>query len=353
MAWRHALAVVLLAGPSAAWDTPDTFYFTGQGADALIAAGTVRADGTKFACAGCHGADGRGDGEGATTIPPVTWDALTAPTGLRPAYDAASFALAVRSGIGSDGRMLSAGMPRYELDDTQLAGLVESLQQLQAIDRKAFGPRDLRVMADVDDPRLRGFSDATQVFNEGGGAYGRSIAIVKEGDALALGDVAGSALGALAETSEALLFDQIVADGHRRIRWQTVLSPAERDFRLRQRGLVHDDAARIVLWTSRDAAPPLPEAVDALYADLAVAAPALGAMIERTVTVYLASPDATLLDAALRDPKPIAYVEGYLAGLALGQALTDAGRVAGQEALRRALLKKTSALPISVHKIGD
>jgi hypothetical protein len=353
MAWRHVLAAAFLAGPSAAWDRPDTFYFTGQGADVLIAAGTVRADGAKFACAGCHGANGRGEAEGATTIPPVTWDALTAPTGLRPAYDAESFALAVRSGIGPDGRLLSAGMPRYELDDAQLAGLIDSLKQLEAVDRRAFGPREIKIMAQAHDPRLRGFADAARVFNDAGGAYGRSIVIVKAGDALALEDVAGAALGALAETSETLLLGQIAADGHRRIRWQTLLSPAERDFRLRQRGLVHDDRARIVLWTSGDMDHPPLGTVDALYADLAVAAPALGAMIEQSVTVHLASPGASLLDAALGDPEPIAYVEGYLAGLALGQALSNAGRLAGQQALRRGLAEATIALPTSVHRIGD
>ncbi len=353
MAWRHVLAAALLASPSGAWEVPDSLYFTGQGTTAVIAAGTVPADGSRFACAGCHGADGQGKAEGATTIPPVTWDALTAPTGLRPAYDATSFARAVQSGVGPDGRALSAGMPRYMLDDAQLTGLIESLKQLQAIDRKAFGPRDLRVTADVNDPRLRGFADAARAFNDQGGAYGRSVAIVKEGDALALDDVTGAALGVLAATSEALLFDHIVADGHRRIRWQTALSSAERDFHLRQRGLLHGDGARVVLWTRGSAAPPPPETVDILYADLAVAAPSLGAMLERSVTVYLASPDAAVLDAALRDPQPISYVEGYLSGLALGAALTAAGRSAGQEALRRRLQDKTVAFPISVLRIGD
>jgi hypothetical protein len=353
MAWHHVLAAALLANPSAAWEVPDSLYFTGRGTAAVIASGTVPTDGSRFACASCHGADGRGNSEGATTIPPVTWGALTLPTGLRPAYDAASFARAVRSGVGPDGRALSAGMPRYDLDDAQLAGLIESLKQLQAIDRRAFGPHDLRVMAKADDPRLRGFVDAARAFGEKGGAYGRSIAVVNEGDALALDDVTGTALGALAETSEALLFDHIAADGHRRIRWQSALSSAERDFRLRQRGLVHDDSARIVLWTRDSAAPPPPETVDTLYTDLAVAAPALRAMIERSVTVYLVAPDATVLEAALRDPQPISYIEGYLSGLALGAALTDAGRMAGQEALRQRLLDKTLALPISVHRIGD
>lgn len=353
MAWRYVLAAILLADPAAAWDTPDGLYFTGKGTAALIADGTVRADGSRFACAGCHGADGRGDGEGGTLIPPVTWDVLTTPTGLRPAYDAAHFARAVRSGIGPDGQTLSAAMPRYEMDDAAMAGLVESLKQLDAYDRRAFGPRDLRVMAGADDPRARGFAAAAQAFNDAGGAYGRSIVVVPGGDALALNDIAESALVGVAEAAEVMLFDQLAADGHLRLRWLTMAPPAERDFRLRQRGLVHDDNARIVLWTSRGIALPSLASVDAVYADLAVAAPALGALMEQSVTVYLAAPDAGLLDVALRDPAPLAYVEGYLAGLALGQALTEVGRAAGQEALRRALAETRTALPFSVHRISD
>ncbi|NJS38697.1 MAG: hypothetical protein HC783_06450 [Rhodobacteraceae bacterium] len=76
-------------------------------------------------------------------------------------------------------------------------------------------------------------------------------------------------------------------------------------------------------------------------------------MEEKTRGRSLAAPDAAVLDAALRDPQPMSYVEGYLSGLALGAALTDAGRSAGQEALRRRLQDETIALPISVHRIGD
>lgn len=351
MAWRYVLAATLLADPAVGWDTPDSLYFTGIGAEVLIANGSVRADGSRFACSGCHGADGRGAGEGATLIPPVTWAALTAATKARPAYDAESLAQAVRSGFGSDGQPLSSAMPRYQMDDAAMAGLVESLKNLEANDRLAFGPQELRVRVRVDDPRLRGFADAAQAFNDAGGAYGRSIVVVDARDALALNDIVGSALGGMASSAEALLFDQIAADGHRHIRWLTPLPPAERDFRLRQLGLVHDDTSRILLWTSESALPPSLTGIDAVYADLASAAPFLAALIDGSVQLYLAAPDGELLAAALHDSAPLSYVEGYLAALALGQALTEAGRAGGQEALRRALARTGTALPISVHRI--
>lgn len=353
MVWRSVLAAVALAGPVAAWETPESLYYTGKGTVALIAEGSVRADGTRFACAGCHGADGRGSGEGATLIPAVTWGALTVPTAERPAYDTARFAEAVRNGIGPDGQPLSAAMPRYEMDEAAMAGLVDSLKSLEAIDRKAFGPREVRVRIAVDDPRAGGFADAARAFNAAGGAYGRGIVVVAQGDAVALDDIAGPARQRAAEVVEALLFDRITADGHLRIRWLTGLAPEERDFRLRQRGLVHHDSARIVLWTSPDAAPPLVETVDTVYVDLAAAAPVLRALLEQSVTIHIVAPEAGLLEAALRDPSPLDYVEGYLAGLAMGQALTEIGRAAGEGALQRALAESRSALPVSVHRIGD
>lgn len=353
MVWRSVLAAVVLAGPVAAWETPESLYYTGKGTVALIADGSVRADGTRFACAGCHGADGRGSGEGATLIPAVTWDALTAPTAERPAYDAARFAKAVRGGIGPDGQPLSAAMPRYEMDDAAMAGLVDSLKTLEASDRKAFGPDEVRVRIARDDPRAGGFADAAQAFNAAGGAYGRSIVVVAEGDAVALDDIAGSARLRAAEVAEVLLFAKIAADGHLRIRWLTHLPPAERDFRLRQRGLVHDENARILLWTSPGTASPGVGTVEAIYADLVAVAPALRTLMEQSVTLHVVAPDAGLLDAALRDPSPLDYVEGYLAGLAMGQAMTEVGRAAGEGALQRALAESRSALPVSDHRVGD
>ncbi|HLQ20229.1 MAG TPA: hypothetical protein VK146_14745, partial [Tabrizicola sp.] len=277
---------------------------------------------------------------------------LTAPTGERPAYDAESLAEAIRSGLRPDGTPLSSAMPRYEMDEAAMAGLIESLRYLEANDRRAFGPREIEVTANPDDPRLTGFAAATRRFNEAGGAYGRRILLVDSGNGISLGDIFDAMREDLAETAEARLFERISADGHRRIRWQTRLPPAERDFRLRQRGLVHDETARILLWTDPGVTPPTSVALDAVYADLAVAAPALGSLIERSIPIYLAAPDADVLDAARRDPAPLAYVEGYLAGLALGEALVEAGRAGGQEALRRSLTGSGSRLPISVHRIG-
>ncbi|HEX7833406.1 MAG TPA: c-type cytochrome, partial [Thermoanaerobaculia bacterium] len=69
---------------------------------------------TLFACASCHGADGRGVTEGSVEPAIVRWSALSnilvPPDGRgrrRPRYDEASFARAVRLGIDAGGNRLS------------------------------------------------------------------------------------------------------------------------------------------------------------------------------------------------------------------------------------------------------
>ncbi len=190
------------------------------------------------------------------------------------------------------------------------------------------------------------------MFKDAGGAYGRSITIVREGDALALHDIAASATSRVAEAAEAMPFDQVVADGRQRLRWLTSLPPAERDFRLRQRGLVRKHTAGVVLWTARGSVLPSDGTVDTVYADLAVAAPGLGALMERVITFHLAAPDSGLVDAAPQS-RAAGLCRSYLAGLAVGQALTDIARAAGQEAPRRTSAETRIAPGISVHLISD
>lgn len=89
-------------------------------------------------CASCHGTDGRG---GTYTmmmvryeVPDIRWSVLSQPMEMggetEPAYDAATFARAVRDGIGSDGDELEAIMPRWQLTDPEVNGLIAYLQSL-------------------------------------------------------------------------------------------------------------------------------------------------------------------------------------------------------------------------------
>ena len=102
--------------------------------------------GAEAACERCHRRSGFGTTEGRIVIPPITGKYLFRPRGPqsekldlrylpdyqtgRAPYDMASLARAIRSGIGRDGRPLNVLMPRYDLDDTAMALLIDYLRQL-------------------------------------------------------------------------------------------------------------------------------------------------------------------------------------------------------------------------------
>ncbi|NPD21217.1 c-type cytochrome [Alterinioella nitratireducens] len=88
-------------------------------------------------CKSCHGADGLGGQEG--RVPPIDGPALSRVTQERRAYDRASFASAVRSGVAAGGRDLSRLMPRYALSDREAAALFDYLTALPQIQRTGVG----------------------------------------------------------------------------------------------------------------------------------------------------------------------------------------------------------------------
>jgi Cytochrome c len=103
------------------------------------------AQGAQAACVNCHQRSGLGTTEGNTTIPPITGEYLfwspghDAGTGLpyvesmhgnRAPYSDATLARAIREGLDSQGRPLSYLMPRYALDDADMAALIEYLKKL-------------------------------------------------------------------------------------------------------------------------------------------------------------------------------------------------------------------------------
>jgi hypothetical protein len=108
--------------------------------------GGVRVSGATAACSNCHRRSGLGMKEGRQAIPPIagsylfhpragTVDDLDLPfvEGMRAdrdPYTDATLARAIRSGSGADGKPLSYLMPRYTLDDAEMAALIAYLKKL-------------------------------------------------------------------------------------------------------------------------------------------------------------------------------------------------------------------------------
>jgi hypothetical protein len=149
---RLALAVVLLpliAG-AAADPAGETLYRRGlhESGAPLEAerAGGVHMSGMAVACVNCHRRSGLGMTEGRQSIPPIAASYLFHPRagpgddfdlpfveGMRAdrdPYTDATLARAIRSGIGVDGRELSYLMPRYAIDDAEMAQLTDYLRSL-------------------------------------------------------------------------------------------------------------------------------------------------------------------------------------------------------------------------------
>jgi mono/diheme cytochrome c family protein len=105
----------------------------------------VGAQGAQAACVSCHQRSGLGSKEGNTTIPPITGEYLfwspgddagagmpyvESMNGNRAPYSDATLARAIREGLDSQGRPLSFLMPRFALDDADMAALIEYLKKL-------------------------------------------------------------------------------------------------------------------------------------------------------------------------------------------------------------------------------
>ncbi len=144
----------------------------------------IYVEGAAAACAACHRRSGLGSAEGSIAIPPITGKVLFRARGRagqdvqsqrnqgadrsRDAYSETSLARAIRSGIGENGRELSYLMPRYRLDDADMAALVEYLKTLNAdaVPGVTQDSLDFATIITPDaDPRLRqGMLDVIEHF---------------------------------------------------------------------------------------------------------------------------------------------------------------------------------------------
>lgn len=138
-------------------------YVYGERADGSPVTGTTQGDvpiaGRAFACANCHRPSGFGASEGGNFVPPIIGPVLFQPrvpdrnerfrelyqevqpstywarvrqARMRPAYDEALLARALRHGVDAGGNELDRVMPRYDLSDTDVANLEAYLHGLSA-----------------------------------------------------------------------------------------------------------------------------------------------------------------------------------------------------------------------------
>lgn len=175
------LAAWAATSPLAAADGR-TIFQDGSGVAARIAGTGVTLPAGRLGCAGCHGADARGGGEGAAVAPAVGWPALAAATATRPAYDLAALGRALRDGVDPAGRPLDSRMPRFDIDDAGLAALAG---YLGAIDREETAGLTATTIAvrlpAAHEDRIATLA-AINDFNAAGPAFGRQ-AIAVDGDA--------------------------------------------------------------------------------------------------------------------------------------------------------------------------
>jgi len=158
-------------------------------------AGAPGIEGAAAACANCHGRSGLGGLEGGALVPPIAGRYLYRArgpeeagdpghaalpmdiartvramqlVGERSAYTDAELARAIRSGDTPDGRSLGYLMPRFRLDDTELASLVTYLKSLSSRPSPGVGDTALEfatvVTPDADLRKRRAMLDVLEHF---------------------------------------------------------------------------------------------------------------------------------------------------------------------------------------------
>src|SRR5215831_3578996 len=146
--------------------------------------GGMRTLGAAAACVNCHRRSGFGGKEGRSIIPPITGRYLFRPRptegndreipfvpgmrGDREPYTDATLARAIREGLDSEGKPLSYLMPRFALNDADMAALIGYLKRLDQ--RRVPGVTDTVlhfatiVTPDADPVKRRGMLDVLEQF---------------------------------------------------------------------------------------------------------------------------------------------------------------------------------------------
>jgi hypothetical protein len=144
----------------------------------------TRVIGPEAACAKCHRRSGLGASEGRVIVPPITAQFLFNVRGRdagqpdaravlgfiqnRKAYDISSVARAIRDGVDVGGRKLNYLMPRYQLNDVDMASVTRYLQDLNSAPTPGVDEETLQfatiITPDADAAKRKGMLDVLNQF---------------------------------------------------------------------------------------------------------------------------------------------------------------------------------------------
>ncbi|GKS69435.1 hypothetical protein W03_14390 [Nitrosomonas sp. PY1] len=143
MPWLHTVTLLLgfylisdinLALATDPVDLGRSIYEKGIGRDGreigAVIHKSISLKGAAIACIGCHGSDARGGGEAFVQAPDIRWLNLSKPYPARRiaassmSYDQSSFSKVLRTGLTATDRRLDPIMPRFDLADDEINGLI-------------------------------------------------------------------------------------------------------------------------------------------------------------------------------------------------------------------------------------
>ena len=158
---------------------------------AVMSEASVEVPASAVPCAGCHGRDGEGRPEGGVSPTNLTWEFLTKPYGVthasgrkHPAYDEKTLKRAIAMGLDPAGNQLHVAMPRFRMNQADMADLVAYMKQLGTEKDPGVSDTELRIgvvlpPAGPLSPMAKAIRAAVSArfdqVNQNGGIYGRLL----------------------------------------------------------------------------------------------------------------------------------------------------------------------------------
>lgn len=321
-------------------------YHTGEGAMAILMQGKVKVPASRFPCANCHGQDGMGSREGATIMPPISWQFLNQTTPSRPAYTIDSLQRAILHGDAANGKKLGELMPRYEIDAQTLDSLVNYLQTLDAEQRIGITTDTISIDLPHDKIARVGFMAAMKQFNNDGGSYGRAVVAVKDGPHFLSADSLSTIISEqLQQAIQKHLLNALADDGISLVALSSGEPDAALNHIMKLVGLEYDQRARtmlvpgntvnlptIVNWlkqTNQDQSTITSGQSDKqprIYASASAIAPYLQSLDSIQHQLVLIDLDEFAVNWALSKQYNALAASGFSVGTLLGEALLLSGR---------------------------